>query len=242
MNIFGVSYGTLLAQHFSRLYPTQVNSMILDGPVPMGIRFLDDQEQTSGAALNRYFEACLSHTSCKKKFPNLKADYIQVKQLFNTHGDYTIKDKDIKIDLDFFNTLINVNLRTESSYRNIPKFIRALAEQDDQIIEDFLFSDSTTPAGHVEKTTQPLEKSVRCAEFGLMKEKIFEYTQSEFEEECKNWLVRKLPIEYIKTHPQPNIPTLILTGDFDPITPVEYGEYLAKDSQLVTFQCYRPGS
>jgi pimeloyl-ACP methyl ester carboxylesterase len=40
INLYGVSYGTLLALHYLKMYPQSLRSVILDGVLPPQINFL----------------------------------------------------------------------------------------------------------------------------------------------------------------------------------------------------------
>ncbi len=77
VNLWGASYGTRLAQHYARAYPSKLRSMILDGVVapdqviPAGGR--DGQ-----AALELVFSDCASDVACKAAFPDLRQRYAAV--------------------------------------------------------------------------------------------------------------------------------------------------------------------
>ncbi len=47
--------------------------------------------------------------------------------------------------------------------------------------------------------------------------------QSENQEECGTWNVTRSP-DVLDTMPKSDVPTLLLSGFFDPVTPPEYGE------------------
>ncbi len=53
INLYGVSYGTLLALHALRLYPGALRSVILDGVVPPQINFLTEAPRAHDRSLHR---------------------------------------------------------------------------------------------------------------------------------------------------------------------------------------------
>ncbi len=77
INLWGASYGTRLAQHYARAYPSKVRALILDGVlapdqvIPAGGR--DAQ-----AALDLVFADCAADAACKAAFPALRQQYAAV--------------------------------------------------------------------------------------------------------------------------------------------------------------------
>ena len=58
VNLYGVSYGTLLALHVMRFHPQGIRSVILDGVVPPQVNFLLEAPHTQDQAFTHLFEAC----------------------------------------------------------------------------------------------------------------------------------------------------------------------------------------
>ena len=74
LNVYGVSYGTRVAQHYARRFPDQVRTLIIDGvapptEVPLGPNAALNAERT----LSRLFERCRKEPSCSDRFPDLEA-------------------------------------------------------------------------------------------------------------------------------------------------------------------------
>jgi pimeloyl-ACP methyl ester carboxylesterase len=70
-NLYGVSYGTRVAQHYARRYPARTRALILDGVVPaelvLGPAVAIDAEH----ALNAIFARCAAESECADRFPEL---------------------------------------------------------------------------------------------------------------------------------------------------------------------------
>ncbi|MCP5180030.1 MAG: alpha/beta fold hydrolase [Pseudomonadales bacterium] len=63
-NVYGISYGTRVAQHYARRYPAQVRSLVIDGIVPVGTRLGANVVLNSQAALERLRAACAGDDVC----------------------------------------------------------------------------------------------------------------------------------------------------------------------------------
>lgn len=70
-NLYGVSYGTRVAQHYLRRYPDSVRAVILDGVVPAGLVLGPDIARDAQAALERLFRRCAGEPSCAEAFGDL---------------------------------------------------------------------------------------------------------------------------------------------------------------------------
>ncbi len=74
INLYGVSYGTRVAQHYLRRFPEQVRAIVLDGVVPPGQILGVDSALQAQRALDLILERCRSASACHKAFPDPAAD------------------------------------------------------------------------------------------------------------------------------------------------------------------------
>lgn len=70
-NIYGVSYGSRVAQHYLRRYPEHVRTLVLDGVVPPTLALGPDMASNAQAALDGIFERCALDEECAKRFGDL---------------------------------------------------------------------------------------------------------------------------------------------------------------------------
>ncbi len=70
-NIYGVSYGTRVAQHYLRRFPERVRSIILDGVVPTTLELGPDMAANAQATLDVLFERCAENEACATRFGDL---------------------------------------------------------------------------------------------------------------------------------------------------------------------------
>src|SRR5690606_30431403 len=75
LNLYGVSYGTRVAQHYMRRYPERVRSAILDGVVPADLPLGPLIASDAQAALDRAFQRCNDDAGCGNAFPDISASF-----------------------------------------------------------------------------------------------------------------------------------------------------------------------
>jgi pimeloyl-ACP methyl ester carboxylesterase len=70
LNLYGVSYGSRVAQHYLRRYPDRVRSVILDGVLPPGLALGPAIATDAEAALGMILRRCAAQPACRKAFGN----------------------------------------------------------------------------------------------------------------------------------------------------------------------------
>jgi pimeloyl-ACP methyl ester carboxylesterase len=75
INLYGGSYGTRVAQHNLRRFPSRTRSVILDGVVAPEQILGPDTAIDAENALSSVFARCARDTACKQQFPDPAADY-----------------------------------------------------------------------------------------------------------------------------------------------------------------------
>lgn len=85
IDLYAVSYGTRVAQHYIRRFPQAVRAVILDGVLPpqlaVGAAVALDAERALGAILAR----CAADAPCRARFPDPQGDYRAVRAALE-HG------------------------------------------------------------------------------------------------------------------------------------------------------------
>src|SRR5262249_41596618 len=77
-NVYGISYGTRVAQHYLRRYRDRVRAIVLDGVVPPDLALGPDVAREAQRALDRIFERCAHDAGCAKAFPDLPGEFKRV--------------------------------------------------------------------------------------------------------------------------------------------------------------------
>ncbi len=80
INLYGISYGTRVAQHYLRRYPVRVRTVILDGVVPPEQVLGVDSALQAQRALDLILERCRTNEACHKAFPEPASDLAALRQ------------------------------------------------------------------------------------------------------------------------------------------------------------------
>jgi pimeloyl-ACP methyl ester carboxylesterase len=81
-NIYGVSYGTRVAQHYLRRYPDSVRSVILDGVVPAELVLGPDIARDAQSALDALIDRCAANGPCAERFGDLEEKFAVLRERF----------------------------------------------------------------------------------------------------------------------------------------------------------------
>lgn len=75
LNLYSVSYGTRVAQHYARRYASRVRTLILDGAVPVDLALGPDAAPQAQKALDNLLDRCTADAACNKAFPQAGAQF-----------------------------------------------------------------------------------------------------------------------------------------------------------------------
>lgn len=237
-NYYGVSYGTMVAQHLLRDHGERVRAAILDAVVPLDQTFLMMVPQTFQGALDTLFAECAADAACNAIYPDLETTFFDVvAQLDAEPITVTISDPDLpgetyEVFLDGDGLITLTFSSMYSLALQMPSYIYAMADGDFSWLEQvggFLLIQRTFASG--------MYNSVICAEDGLdyaaedvslegVDERIADAmapTSEGFPELCAAWDVEQLG-DFADEPITTDIPVITLSGQFDPITPPSYAD------------------
>jgi pimeloyl-ACP methyl ester carboxylesterase len=242
VNLLGVSYGTRLALTTMRDQPQGIRSAILDSTYPPQVNLYVTWSANAERALNEVFAACAADPACNTAYPDLETVFYQVIDQLNDNpisvdvqGSGRFETMEVNGDL-FMDAIFNSLYRT-SGIPRVPKIIYQTRDGDYRLLATRLaiYLDRSSSLG--------MNYSVQCYEeipFSTWDDVLnatanLEHPQSAFFstrweyffELCKTWVTASPPA--IENEPVSSpIPTLILAGQFDPITPPEWGDLAAQ--------------
>ncbi len=241
INLYGVSYGTLLALHVMREYPSGLRSVILDSVVPPQRNFIPEAAQSQNRAMEAVFQACAADAGCNAAYPDLKKVFYEtVSQLDKDKATIQLTDMETGktypalMDGDTLISSVIQMLYVTDFIPVIPRIIYNVRAGDYSFMErvlSIIVFDRTMSVG--------MYYSVLCAEdadFTMedvklqgLPEEMVEMGKdgaSQFLDTCTFWKVDPLPA-VVDEPVTSDIPTLVLTGGFDPITPPSYAREAA---------------
>jgi pimeloyl-ACP methyl ester carboxylesterase len=86
INLYGVSYGTRVAQHYMRRFPDQARSVILDGVVPPQLALGTETAGNAEHALTSILSRCARDAECSKRFGDPAVDYHTLRNSLQAHS------------------------------------------------------------------------------------------------------------------------------------------------------------
>ncbi|WP_245961398.1 alpha/beta hydrolase [Thalassotalea euphylliae] len=238
INVYGGSYGTRAALIYMRMFPESLNSVVLDSVAPLDMR-IGLFGQSGARSYELLLNNCQAEESCQKAFPNLDQDYQKVfaelvakpVELSIPHPRLGTATKLI-IDADKFVSTIQQQLYSLTGRSMMPLVINQAAQGNFMPFVGVLAqADEKQPRGSVYTN---LLMNIACNEdFPLIAEQDWQADASnQFARNISHRGVRLVCPLWPKYRPEASfyepvnsdIPTLILSGNLDPVTPPENGE------------------
>ncbi len=242
-NLYGISYGTRLALTVMRDFPDGIRSVILDSTVPLQADLYGRMPANADRAFKVFFQGCLKDRQCNKAYPNLdKVFYNLVAELNDEPAaitgtqPYSGKRFNLLIDGHFLIQLLFGSLYSSSVIVYLPKVIYNASEGDYSLLGAFMGGSLLKQ----EYVSMGMYYSVQCAEevsFDTPEtlenaDKSFPKLMNSFDIQnygkvCQVWNVKAAPA--IENEPvKSSIYTLVEAGQYDPITPPDYGRMAAQ--------------
>ena len=246
-NLVGVSYGSRLALAMMRVHPQYIRSVILDSVYPPQADIYLDTYYHGERALKVLFEACSASASCHARYPDLENVFYDLYHRLNATPLMTrytpprYKTLDIEISgyrlYDWvFSWLYSVN-----AIQAIPYLIHELAEgraQDAVRMGVAYEAQLTALSLGMHYTVQCQEEYISSAArnyagiiaayphlSGYLRYPV--EGADTLQRLCGLWQAEARP-DIANSPVESDIPTLLLSGDFDPITPPAYADLAAR--------------
>ncbi len=242
VNLLGISYGTRLALTVMREHPEVVRSVVIDSVVPLQVDLFAETAVNGESALSTVFEACAADAACVEKYPDPFGKLLSLMEKLN---DNPVPVGRFQIDGNQFVNIIFQMMYSAELIGYIPYFIEIVDAGETTQLES-IFAYTSDESGFA----FGMHLSLQCAE------EIAFSSRSAFEERdalvapplrealsaavyldyCEYWPVEAAPP--IENEPvESAIPTLVLAGRFDPITPPTFS--LAAFDYLSTAQFFQ---
>lgn len=246
VNLYGGSYGTRAAQVYYRLFPERVRSIVLDGVVPQTLGLGTEHAIKLDQAIYKVLDGCEADALCAEKFPD-SAD--KLRSLISTIGENPVEVSVVHpttgqlFSLTFNREVMASALRfltySPETQAMLPMLIHEAAVEGrfDRLASQMLI----TATGLQQSISQGMEMSVMCAEdyplfpteilpndtlMGNLMERVVKI-------QCGVWPKGQVPDDF---H-QPvggDVPILLLSGEYDPVTPPEYADQVAAHFENAT--------
>lgn len=254
-NLYGVSYGTRLALQVMRQQQTLLHSVILDSVYPPQHHALAETPFVINRALENLFTTCADEPLCNWAYPDLEQTFNQLlKQTEQQALSFEMLDPETAVPLHVEITAARLlNVIFIALYRwdlieSLPMLIEQAADGNTAVLEPLVeayllmlldrdFSDA-------------MNMSVECYDMGdsldahSYQQQVALYPRvSRFVADfwqyspCQFWQNQRASTDFLQAV-KSSVPTLLLAGRFDPVTPPQWAKNAAASlphSHLVEF-------
>lgn len=232
-NLYGVSYGTRLALQYMRMYPAHVRSTVIDAIAPPNAPVFEELPSNYIRSLQLMFQTCASDPDCQQQFPSLENDFYQLIEELKQNPMLITNPDSVYINAQDLEVLIHQCMYSLQTIPYVPLLISQMKAGNKQatsaLVQSILYN--------VNSFSYWVMYAVNSYDLG-------DSTSTEgFKQDLANYSQLKGQLAQFKAHTRileqwrpviehpplytavkSNIPTLILSGNIDPITPPHFGE------------------
>lgn len=238
-DLLGVSYGTRVAQQYAMRHPDGLRTLILDGIAPNSLVLGEDFAVNLDAALKAQFARCEADEACRARFSDPYQTLYQLRDALRANP-HKVSFRDPQNYASVQRVLSEVSLATvvrmfaysPETAALLPLSIDAAARGD----VGPLLGQAKLLTGDLGDTMDGgMQYSVICSEDADLlqprpqdKDTILGDTMIEaFRAACSVWPHGARPTDFHEPL-KSGVPTLLMSGEFDPVTPPRYGDEVVK--------------
>jgi len=239
-DLVGVSYGTRMAQQYAMRHPDAVRAMVLDGVVPNELVLGEDFALNLDEALKAQFARCTKDAACRQRFNDPYQTLYQLRDALraNPHkvsfrDPQTYQSVQRVLNEYSLASVVRMFAYSPPTAALLPVSIDAAAHGD----VGPLLGQAKLLSGDLSETMNGgMQSSVICSEDAdlltprpqdahtLLGTRMIDTLQAV----CSAWPKGTRPADFhepLKT----DKPVLLLSGQFDPVTPARYADQVAKN-------------
>ncbi len=243
VNLDGVSYGTRLALTVMRLYPADLRSVVLDSVLPPQVISFPSIPPAAQRAFDILFHRCAVDSHCNATYPNLQTVFYQLVDDLN-HKPITFdttsptgKSLTVRFTGNDLVLWLRKSLYVAGFIPQLPDAIFQIRQHDYTLLSKIygnsindtmswgMFYSVMCGEDAAFTTRDALELSVKG--LPLQAQPALLNTTMSLFSVCQFWGMK--PVPAIQKEPvRSTIPTLILQGEYDPVTPPTNGTLAAQ--------------
>ncbi len=239
INLIGGSYGTRVAQVYLRQFPTRVRSIVLDGVVPPDLVLGNEHARNLESAVQGIFKRCRDDSACHAAFGDPAADLARMQAELKLRA----------VAVDYRDPKSGEALKEEITLGDLGAVVRLFAYAPETAAllplalheavngrPEALLAQSRLVSGDLgEQIMHAMQLSVICSEdapfFASRAEDVDTVMGTAFvdvmQAQCAVWPKGVRPDDF-HVPKSSAVPTLLLSGEFDPVTPPRYGASTVK--------------
>ena len=244
--LYGVSYGTRLAQAYMRRFPQHTRAVVLDGAVPPDMVIPLTYAASAQQSLSRVFAACSSDARCHATHPRIADDFTALLHRFDkgpvparvhvpdgdsvdvhmSRGDFGYAVRGILYNPDAVRTLPDVIGRSAAT-GNVDAFAQRY------FVREVVMGRSIALGLHLsvfcsEDMPFATEADARQQTAGTF---LGTYLFDDYRAACAEWPRGPIAAD-ARTPVTSRVPTVLVSGFFDPVTPPEFAAHIARSLPL----------
>jgi pimeloyl-ACP methyl ester carboxylesterase len=241
LDLVGVSYGTVVAQAYAKAYPAAVRAIVLDSPAPIAHALTSEHASNLEDVLRETFSRCDLQPGCRERYGD------PYRQLQVLHEELRSSPRRVeladprtalpvhrRLGADDLAGVVRIYAYNPQTRALLPFLLREAREgrgapllANSELLHDSL--------GGLVEGGAALSASVVCTEDAdllqgeaaqartLLGTRFFDFAR----EVCPIWPHRARPAGFHDPLSGP-VPTLVLSGEFDPVTPARYGAQIVR--------------
>ena len=240
-SLAGYSFGTRLAQTYARRYPRRVKAVVLDGVVPFDAELTADLAESMERSLDFVVGRCERDAECARRYPDTQRALVRLsRQLDSAPVPVSVTDAaGITLSGPFgrwdFAYAVRGMLYGPLA-ASIPAWVAAAERSKDFSAFARVYWQRTRWVG--DSTSVPLHLGVYCSEDMPFTDSTTAVRRAqgtligpryylEYRAGCTAWPMTRAAAEMRQPWTS-DIPTLLFSGERDPVTPPEYGTRVAR--------------
>lgn len=246
-NVYGVSYATYTVQVYANDFPNDIKTLVLDSSIPDISKFYYNQNTSNYMnSLEKVFDACKNDPNCNKQYPNLESTYYKTIEKMDKNPITVKVDKKIipgglfTYNTDDFKVCIQQSLYRKKLIQIVPLLITEFNKGNKNTLGALVaaFSGALSMDYGLFYTTISDEalpyNSIEAFDKDALKYKKLKgglsFYKSDFLVSDKWNLGAKRPLNTLNdlsNLSKITAPVLVLSGEFDPVTPIANGKMTA---------------
>jgi pimeloyl-ACP methyl ester carboxylesterase len=230
-NVYGRSYGTEVAMTLEAQYPDTLRAVVLDSVYPPDPLPLT-RSQTYKAALDALFHACRTDASCVAAHPDLAMTFHEAmaglaKEPLTVALPPGLGSAELVVGPTLFSMAVDQALYYLPFVAMLPKVIQSVHDRDVTALQPFI----AFMAREFVSMESPGDAAVvECRDRPSLQAPTVEPTSADgggifFRGMCRSWIA---PGEPGAIASATKVPTLLLAGEIDPVTPPPFAQMVAE--------------
>lgn len=242
-NLYGVSYGSVLAFHTMRAHPGELRSVIVDAVVPPQVNWFVQTPYSVNRAFQVMFDGCAADELCNRHNPDLENTFFDLLDDLNAEpvtltltAPFGLRSRDLLLTGDLLAEYTVALMYATGNIPHLPYAITQASEGNFDLytlwLQGLIFESDLSYGVHY---------AVACAEEGdfveidlpleaprpELAEIDFPLDEDNYRAACPVWNVPALdPV--VNQPVYSSIPVLLYSGDFDPVLAPELADIAAE--------------